>query len=233
MNVTMWAVPGLHGQLGVVLQMNLACAGALFGYKRSDAEYQQRSFEKLCGHGSASEAVTAFLPAWWSKAFKVILWVVLCLQRQLEVALPARLGWKCAPAKACRSPPAGCSSRHQSAFLQETALQWKRCPPVQVGQGVSQGCCALMQAAAAATHLEAMQACTCMRWQTDKKTHHDLLQAAVAGTDFYEDYTGVRLPLPKLDMVAIPGKRGAVEHWGLLQFDEERMLVNKVGAYTS
>ena len=58
--------------------------------------------------------------------------------------------------------------------------------------------------------------------------HHNLLQAAVAGTDFYEDYTGIKLPLPKLDMVAIPGKRGAVEHWGLLQFDEERMLVNKV-----
>ena len=61
--------------------------------------------------------------------------------------------------------------------------------------------------------------------------HHALLQAAVAGTDFYEDYTGIKLPLPKLDMVAIPGKRGAVEHWGLLQFDEERMLVDKVGAH--
>ena len=50
----------------------------------------------------------------------------------------------------------------------------------------------------------------------------------MAGTDFYEYYTGIKLPLPKLDMVAIPGKRGAVEHWGLLQFDEERMLVNQV-----
>ena len=63
--------------------------------------------------------------------------------------------------------------------------------------------------------------------------HRALLQAAVAGTDFYEDYTGIKLPLPKLDMVAIPGKRGAVEHWGLLQFDEERMLVNQVGANCS
>ena len=63
------------------------------------------------------------------------------------------------------------------------------------------------------------------------RPHCALLQAAVAGTDFYEDYTGIRLPLPKLDMVAIPGKRGAVEHWGLLQFDEERMLVNKVGVH--
>lgn len=70
----------------------------------------------------------------------------------------------------------------------------------------------------------------CARDGSMFKPHHASMQAALAGTEFYEDYTGIRLPLSKLDMVAIPGKRGAVEHWGLLQFDEERMLVNKVGA---
>lgn len=54
------------------------------------------------------------------------------------------------------------------------------------------------------------------------------MQAAVQGTNFYESYTGVVLPLPKLDMVAIPGRGGAVENWGLIQFDERRMLVNEV-----
>ena len=29
--------------------------------------------------------------------------------------------------------------------------------------------------------------------------------------------------------MAIPGLGGAVEHWGILQFDERRMLVNEVG----
>lgn len=48
------------------------------------------------------------------------------------------------------------------------------------------------------------------------------------GTDFYESYTGVVLPLKKLDFMAIPGKRGAVENWGLIQFDERRLLFNEV-----
>ena len=54
------------------------------------------------------------------------------------------------------------------------------------------------------------------------------LQAAVGGTNYYEDYTGIVLPLPKLDFMAIPGLGGAVENWGILQFDERRMLVNEV-----
>ena len=55
-----------------------------------------------------------------------------------------------------------------------------------------------------------------------------LLQAAVRGTNYYEAYTGIELPLKKLDFMAIPGLGGAVENWGLLQFDERRMLVNEV-----
>ncbi len=54
------------------------------------------------------------------------------------------------------------------------------------------------------------------------------MQAALQGSNFYESYTGVDLPLAKLDMMGIPGKGGAVENWGLIQFDERRMLVNEV-----
>ncbi|KAL0033662.1 hypothetical protein WJX79_010747 [Trebouxia sp. C0005] len=59
------------------------------------------------------------------------------------------------------------------------------------------------------------------------------LQAALQGNNFYESYTGINLPLAKLDMMGIPGKGGAVENWGLIQFDERRMLVNEAteGAY--
>ncbi len=34
----------------------------------------------------------------------------------------------------------------------------------------------------------------------------------------------------QFDFVAIPGKGGAMENWGLLLFDEARFLVNKVGS---
>lgn len=54
------------------------------------------------------------------------------------------------------------------------------------------------------------------------------VQAALRGTNYYESYTGIKLPLSKLDFMAIPGLGGAVENWGLLQFDERRMLVNEV-----
>lgn len=57
------------------------------------------------------------------------------------------------------------------------------------------------------------------------------LQAAVQGTQFYENYTGIVLPLKKLDFVAIPGRKGAVENWGLIQFDERRMLFNQVNSH--
>ncbi|KAK9803097.1 hypothetical protein WJX73_001509 [Symbiochloris irregularis] len=52
------------------------------------------------------------------------------------------------------------------------------------------------------------------------------LQAAVGALDFYTNWTGVHLPLEKIDYVAVPGKGGAMENWGLLQFDERRFLVD-------
>jgi aminopeptidase N len=51
------------------------------------------------------------------------------------------------------------------------------------------------------------------------------LQLAVAALQHYQTYTGVsqsRAPATKWDLVAVPGKSGAVENWGLVVFDAER-----------
>ena len=55
-------------------------------------------------------------------------------------------------------------------------------------------------------------------------------QVATGSLDFYTNWTGVHQPLTKFDYVAVPGKAGAMENWGLLQFDERRMLVDPVRA---
>lgn len=49
---------------------------------------------------------------------------------------------------------------------------------------------------------------------------------AAAAIAFYSHLTGVDFALPKADLVAVPGKGGAMENWGLLLFDEKRFLVN-------
>lgn len=54
------------------------------------------------------------------------------------------------------------------------------------------------------------------------------LQIAVDALDFYTEYTQLSQPLGKFDLVAVPGKTGAMENWGLLLFDEHRFLVNNV-----
>lgn len=54
------------------------------------------------------------------------------------------------------------------------------------------------------------------------------MQIATAALAFYTEYTGIAQPLKKFDLVAIPGKSGAMENWGLLLFDETRFLVNNV-----
>ena len=51
-------------------------------------------------------------------------------------------------------------------------------------------------------------------------------QVAAASFAFYSHLTGVEFALPKADLVAVPGKGGAMENWGLLLFDEKRFLVN-------
>lgn len=44
---------------------------------------------------------------------------------------------------------------------------------------------------------------------------------------FYDDYFGVRFPLPKLDLIAVPGGiPGAMENWGGIVFNEAYLLYN-------
>src|SRR5215471_11325677 len=51
------------------------------------------------------------------------------------------------------------------------------------------------------------------------------LDAAVGLLRYYNDYFGVAYPLPKLDLIAVPGGfGGAMENWGGITFFESRLL---------
>jgi aminopeptidase N len=51
------------------------------------------------------------------------------------------------------------------------------------------------------------------------------LDSAIALLRYYVDYFGVRYPLPKLDLIALPGgSNGAMENWGGITFFETRVL---------
>jgi len=51
------------------------------------------------------------------------------------------------------------------------------------------------------------------------------LDNAVKLLDYYNDYFGVKYPLPKLDLIAVPGGHGgAMENWGGIIFFESRLL---------
>jgi len=51
------------------------------------------------------------------------------------------------------------------------------------------------------------------------------LDTAVRLLRYYSDYFGVRYPLPKLDLIAVPGGfGGAMENWGGIIFFESRLL---------
>jgi aminopeptidase N len=51
------------------------------------------------------------------------------------------------------------------------------------------------------------------------------LENAVKLLDFYNDYFGTKYPLPKLDLIAVPGGfGGAMENWGGITFFESRLL---------
>jgi aminopeptidase N len=51
------------------------------------------------------------------------------------------------------------------------------------------------------------------------------LDSAIGLLKYYNDYFGVRYPLPKLDLIAVPGGfGGAMENWGGITFFESRLL---------
>jgi aminopeptidase N len=51
------------------------------------------------------------------------------------------------------------------------------------------------------------------------------LDSAVKLLSYFNDYFGVKYPLPKLDLIAVPGGfRGAMENWGGITFFESRLL---------
>jgi aminopeptidase N len=62
----------------------------------------------------------------------------------------------------------------------------------------------------------------------DTESARFALQAAAQILPYYNEYFGVRFPLPKLDLVAGPGGGGfgAMENWGAIFYFERALLVN-------
>src|SRR2546429_8137748 len=51
------------------------------------------------------------------------------------------------------------------------------------------------------------------------------LDEAIGLLKYFNDYFGVKYPLPKLDLIAVPGGfGGAMENWGGITFFESRLL---------
>jgi aminopeptidase N len=60
------------------------------------------------------------------------------------------------------------------------------------------------------------------------------LDNAVKLLRYYDDYFGVKYPLPKLDLIAVPGGfGGAMENWGGITFFESRLLFDEASSAPS
>lgn len=60
------------------------------------------------------------------------------------------------------------------------------------------------------------------------------LDTAIRALDAYDDFFGIKYPLPKLDMVAIPEfAMGAMENWGLVTYRDVDLLIDPVTASNS
>ena len=53
------------------------------------------------------------------------------------------------------------------------------------------------------------------------------MEATKAILHYYNDYYGIKYPLPKLDQVAVPDKGGAMENWGAIIYGEPLLLVDE------
>jgi aminopeptidase N len=47
---------------------------------------------------------------------------------------------------------------------------------------------------------------------------------------YFKEYFGSPYQLPKLDQIAVPGKRGAMENWGLITYSEDGLIVDPATA---
>jgi aminopeptidase N len=57
------------------------------------------------------------------------------------------------------------------------------------------------------------------------------LESAQRLLTYYDEYFGVKYPLPKLDLIAVPGGfPGAMENWGGITFFESRLLFDPAGS---
>jgi aminopeptidase N len=53
------------------------------------------------------------------------------------------------------------------------------------------------------------------------------LVSAIELLRYFNDYSGVKYPLPKLDLIAVPqGHVSAMEHWGAITFREDRLFLD-------
>ena len=54
------------------------------------------------------------------------------------------------------------------------------------------------------------------------------LDSAARLLAWFNDHLGVKYPLPKLDLIAVPGGfGGAMENWGSITFFENRLLFDR------
>ncbi|WP_374402093.1 M1 family metallopeptidase [Niveibacterium sp.] len=65
-------------------------------------------------------------------------------------------------------------------------------------------------------------------WTTEGLSQHTGYAMAVTWQvlDYYHQWFGIRYPLPKLDQLAVPGKRGAMENWGLITYGEPLLVLD-------
>lgn len=65
------------------------------------------------------------------------------------------------------------------------------------------------------------------RGQTERARY--ALQAGVQSLRYFEEYFGIEYPLPKLDMVGVPGAGGfaAMENWGAILYFDQYILVDE------
>lgn len=68
----------------------------------------------------------------------------------------------------------------------------------------------------------------------DRNPDHIMYAARVADAamDFYKEYTSFGQPaeISKMDIVAVPGRTGSVENWGLVIFDEPRLFYDEIAS---